>query len=167
MKTRILLAVCALVVFTGCQEHAHQEKGSAPEFVVQKSHQHDAEGFCKYKNVYGEFPGHKYAVEIVENEETGLVSAHFTDAHFEPTFVNASEIKLQFVIDGTPKAYVLARSEQEEGKPSIFTATDKDLAHLLSDGWKGEATANIEIDGSPFIAELKKISGEESAGHAH
>ena len=118
----------------------------------------------KHGGVIAEFPGHKYALEIIEDEATGLVTAFVTDAHFNPTEVDAQEVQLNFTVAGTPKTYTLTQTEQESGKPATFALTDAELAELICEGWQGDATASVTIGGVPHNAKLHP-SGEHS--HAH
>jgi len=118
----------------------------------------DGDHTPKYNETLVIFPGHKYAMEIIdEKETTGLVTAFLTDAHFDPVAVDATEVRLNFVIDGAPKQFILTRTEQEEGKPATFTLVSMELATLNCEGWEGDATARIEIGGVPFNAKMVKI----------
>ncbi|MDD3587240.1 MAG: hypothetical protein PHQ75_08650 [Thermoguttaceae bacterium] len=131
--------------------HGHEEKGHD-----ESTHTDHAEN-AKYKEVMVAFPGHKYAMEIIdEKETTGLVTAFLTNAHFEPVEVKADEVRLNFVIDGSPKSFILKRVPQESGKPATFTLTDKQLATLNCEGWQGKAIATVEINGVPFTSDLIK-----------
>lgn len=166
-----LVTVCCLVLFTqGCghsheheQDHARDRSMTSPN--TAKPDAHAALHAPKQGGVFAEFPGHKYAVEIIGDETTGLVTALLTNAHFEPIAVNSTEIQLNFVVNGTPKTFVLAvRAEQEEGKPAAFTLTDKELATLVCDGWQGDAAASVAVGGTQYNAKLVKLSGQ---GHVH
>ena len=168
MKTTIHLPLvcaalcCAGLLTQGCKDnHNH---GNTPAGATAQD-AHAALHKTKYNNVLVEFPGHKYSMEIIDDEATGLVTAFLTNAHFEPVAVDAKAVQLNFVVDGKPKAYTLTRSEQKEGKPAAFTLTDKDLAPLICDGWQGDATASVEIDGTPYTAKMKKLTGHED--HVH
>jgi uncharacterized protein YndB with AHSA1/START domain len=168
MKTTIYSSLVLVTIFcvVGCDKgHDH---GPAPKGGAVQTHDaHAALHTPKYNEVLVEFPGHKFAMEIIdEKETTGLVTAILTDAHFGPVAVDAKEVRLNFVIDGNPKTFTLTRTEQEEGKPATFTLTDKELATLNCEGWQGEATASVEIDGTPYSAKLVKLGGHDH-GHAH
>ena len=128
---------------------------------------HDHASMMKYNQVVVEFPGHKHSMEIAEDHDTGVVSAYLTDAHFAPTLVDANEVRLNFVVDGSPKSFTLARATQEAGKPATFTSDDSELAELICDGWKGQATATVEIDGKPNSATMKKVNAAHSHDHGH
>ncbi len=162
----ILLAI-SLGCWTGCTQ---QTPKPADEHA---GHDHGAEAHGshtpKHNQVLVEFPGHKYTMEITDDHDTGLVSAYLTDAEFENIDVDSKEVKLNFLVDGAPKSFVLTRAASESGKPVTFTSSDKDLEVLICDGWKGEATAVVEIAGSPNSAALKKLSGDDHSheGHSH
>ena len=154
-------AVCGLILLVqGCnQGHDH---GPASSGTGQDAHA--ALHQSKYNETVVEFPGHRYAMEIIdEKETTGLVTAFLTGAHFEPIEVDTKEVRLNFVADGQPKTFTLTRVEQEAGKPAMFTLTDMELATLNCEGWQGEATASVEVGGRPYSAKLVKLSG----GHVH
>jgi len=162
MKTTIhfpltfITASCLLFLAQGCnQEHDHR-----PALQSGSGHVHQ----LKYNETVVEFPGHRYSMEIIdEKETTGLVTAFLTDAHFDPVEVDATEVHLHFVIEGQPKTFTLTRVEQEECKPATFTLMDMELATLNREGWQGEATASVEVDGKPYNAKLVKVGG----GHVH
>ncbi len=136
---------------TDHEGHDHGEKGD------DKSTHTDHPENAKYKEVMVAFPGHKYSMEIIdEKETTGLVTAFLTNAHFEPVEVKADEVRLNFVIDGSPKSFILKRAPQESGKPATFTLTDKQLATLNCEGWQGKAIATVESNGVPFTSDLIK-----------
>jgi len=153
---------CAVLLVQGCDKHDH---GDAPAGRTAQD-AHAALHKSKYNEVLAEFPGHKYALEVIhEKETTGLVTAFLTDAHFSPVAVDATEVRLNFAASGNPKTYTLSRSEPEEGKPATFTLTDMELATLLCEGWQGDANAVVAIGGTPHSAKLVKLSGH--VGHEH
>ena len=166
-STLALVAICALVLFTqgcghGTGDHAHDHGTTSPNTSRQDTHA--ALHQPKRGEVFAEFPGHKYAVEITDNEATGLVTLFLTDAHFDPVTVVATEVRLNFTINGSPKVFTLLRAEQQEvDKPATFTLRDAELAALICDGWQGDATVAVEIGGVPFNAKLVRSSG----GHGH
>lgn len=170
MKQTILhcaLIGLAAIVICGCspQDSSSNSAGgtSAP------AAKHDEHGHqSKYNEVLVEFPGHKYAMEIIdEKETTGLVTAFITDAHFEPVAVDAQEVKLNFMIKGSPKTYTLTRAPQEAGKPATFTLTDMELATMNCEGWEGEATASVKIDGTPYNSKLVKLGHHDHGDGVH
>ena len=157
-STLALVAIgCVILLAQGCgkQDEHHHDDG----------HDHGSHATLhkpKYNEVMAEFPGHQYALEITDEKgTTGLVTAFLTDAHFEPTAVDAKEIRLNFVIDGKPKTYTLSRTEPEEGKPATFTLKDMELATLNCEGWQGEATVSVEIGGTPYSAKLIKLDSHD------
>lgn len=165
LRTNLALLGLAglLMICQGCSPgHDHATETSADGHVHPDS---------RYNEVLVEFPGHKYAMEIIdERETTGLVTAFMTDAHFEPTAVDSQEVRLNFVVDGKPKSFMLSRTPQEAGKPAIFTLTDMELATLICEGWQGEATAVVEIGGVPYNSKLVKLSEHDhdsEDGHTH
>ena len=128
----------------------------------------------KYNQIVVVFPGHKYAMEIIENTEedgsvTASVTAFLTNAHFAPIAVDAQEVKLDFLVDGNASSYTLKREVQEPGKPATFTATDKELAVLCCEGWKGDAMATVEINGVPYSQKMVKLNvgAHDHADHDH
>lgn len=161
----MIVAVLGLAV--GCGEHSHNEEGghSHAPAVAPATDAHAALHATRYNEVLVEFPGHKYAMEIIDDETTGLVTAFLTDAHFAPCAVDAQEVRLNFVVGGQPKVFTLARSPQEAGKPATFTLTDTELATLNCEGWEGTAMAMVEIGGVPYQAPLVKLS--QHGDHDH
>jgi len=156
MKTTIYttLIFCLILFVQGCgHDHDGTSSGRPGEDAHAALHQ------PKYKETLVEFPGHKYAMEIIDDEETGLVTAFLTDAHFDPIEIDTKEVRLHFMVDGKPKTYTLTRAEQESGQPAAFTLLDKELATLNCEGWQGEATASVEIGGTPYSAKLVKFDG--------
>jgi len=153
LKTNLVLLGLAglLMIFQGCADHGHDHTAE----TSGGGHVHPD---SRYNEVLVVFPGHSYAMEIIdEKETTGLVTAFLTDAHFEPTTVDAQEVRLNFIVAGTPKS---------------FTLIDMELATLICEGWQGEATAVVEIGGVPYNSKLVKLSehdhdhdGED--GHTH
>ena len=166
-STFALVALCcASILVQGCKES--REHGTAPASGTTSSGTagHDHAHQSKYNEVLVEFPGHKFAMEIIdEKETTGLVTAFLTDAHFDPVEVDTKEVRLNFMIDGKPTSYTLFRAEQESGKPATFTRTDMELATLLCEGWQGDATASVMINGTPYSAKLVKLAGHENHDH--
>ena len=148
-------------------EHADHDHAGHDHYDGGSHGGHDHASMMKYNQVVVEFPGHKHSMEIAEDHDTGVVSAYLTDAHFAPTLVDANEVRLNFVVDGSPKSFTLARAAQEAGKPATFTSDDGELAELICDGWKGQATAMVEIDGKPNSATLKKLNAAHSHDHSH
>ena len=128
---------------------------------------HDHASMMKYNQVVAEFPGHRHAMEIAENHDTGIVSAYLTDAHFNVTRVDTQEIKLHFVVHGSPKSFTLIRVPHEAGKPATFSSGNTELRELICQGWKGQATAHVEIDGRPNSATLKKLDAPHDHGPEH
>jgi|GEM_PF-2424425 len=174
LETNLLILglIGTLMILQGCTPGHNENDGH--DHAAETSgggHGHDVKILSKYKEVVVEFPGHKYAMEIIdEKETTGLVTAFVTDADFEPTEVDAREVRLNFMVDGKPKTLILTRIPQETGKPAIFTLTDMELATLICEGWRGEATATIEIGGIPYNSKLVKLSQHDDNGkhdHAH
>ena len=171
--TLALVAICMIFATQGC-DHAsdhdgHDHATTAPAGNAQSAQDaHAALHQTKFNNVLVEFPGHKYAMEIIDDDDTpGLVMAFLTDAHFTPVAVDAQEVRLNFVVDGAPKTYILLRTPQEAGKPAVFMLTDTELAPLICEGWQGEATASVEIGGTPYNAKLVKLGGHDHEGHDH
>jgi hypothetical protein len=162
--TMIFVTLCCAILLTqGCGDN--HDHGTAPAGTAAQD-AHAALHKTKYNEVLVEFPGHKYAMEIIdEMETTGLVKAFLTDAHFNPVAVDTKEVQLNFMVEGQPKAYTLTRIEQASGEPATFTFTDKDLATLICEGWQGEATASVEIGGTPYKAKMVKLAGHDA--HAH
>ena len=159
----IITLCCTILLTQGCKDDHDHNHGTAPAGQDAHAALHKP----KYNEVLIEFPGHKYAMEVIHDETTGLVTAFLTDAHFEPVAVDAKEVRLNFVVDGKPKTYTLTRTEQETGKPATFTLTDKDLAVLTCDGWQGEASASVEVGGTPYKAKMVKLGGHDEHDHAH
>jgi len=182
LRTNLALLglVGLLMIFQGCDrdypdkgdpghDHAAETSATTPEGTpANVPHVHPNP---KYNEVLVVFPGHIYAMEIIdEKETTGLVTAFLTDAHFEPTAVVAQEVRLNFIVDGKPKAFTLTRTPQEAGQPATFTLTDMELATLICEGWQGEATAVVEIGGVPYNSKLVKLSAHDhdgEDGHTH
>ena len=168
MNLIFLGLVGTLMIFQGCtsKKDVHGDNHAAET----SADAHPAH-ITKYNEVLVEFPGHKYSMEIIdEKETTGHVTAFITDAHFEPTDVDAKEVKLNFMVDGKPKTFALARVPQEVGKPATFTLTDMELATLICEGWQSDATASAEIGGVPYNSKLVKLSEhdhEGENGHTH
>ena len=170
MKTTILTplayitATCLVFLTQGCdQKHDRgHDSGTVTSSGGAEPDAHAALHKTKYNEVLVEFPGHKYSMEIIdERETTGLVTAFLTDAHFDPVEVDAQEVWLNFMVDGNPKSFTLARSEQEAGKPATFTLTDMELATLICEGWQGDAMAMVEISGTPYNAKLDKLAAHD------
>ena len=156
------VVVCSLILFAqGCGQNScssdcdHDHGTPSANAAGHDNCVHEP----KYNNVIAEFPGHKYALEVIDDEATGLVTAFLTDAHFDPVSAEAQEVRLNFVIAGSLKTYTLTRIEQTAGKPMTFTLTDMGLATLICEGWQGNATALVEIDGAPYNAKLVKLDG--------
>ena len=184
--TLALVAICMIFAAQGCDhahDHANDHDGhdhatTAPDGTsknagnVQSTQDaHAALHKPKFNNVLVEFPGHKYAMEIIDDDKIpGLVLAILTDAHFTPVTVDAQEVYLNLVVDGNPKTYTLSRivrSIPKTGEPAAFTLTDTELAQLICEGWRGEATASVEIGGTPYNAKLVKLGGHNHEGHTH
>ena len=166
----IFVAIGSLLLFAqGCGQCGSTCVHDPAPAKTTKQDAHAALHKTKYNEVLVEFPGHKYAMEIIdEKETTGLVTAFLTNAHFEPIAVDAKEVRLNFVVDGNPKTYTLTRIETETDKPATFTLTDKELATLNCEGWQGEATATVDIDGTPYTAKMVKLGGHDHGdGHTH
>ena len=157
---------CMILFAPGCTKQTAHEHGPDCDHATASASCETEAHKPKYNQVLAEFPGHKYAMEIIDDEATGLVTAFLTNAHFEPTAVDAKEVRLNFLIVGKPKTFVLTRAEQEAGKPATFTLTDTELAELACDGWQGEAAASVEIGGVPYSAKLIKLADGEHS-HAH
>ena len=152
-----IVVSCLLLFVQGCGRGDAPISTSGTQNVG--GHGHDCP-LPKYNEVLVRFPGHSYALEIIdEKETTGLVTAFLTCAHFEPVEVDTQEVRLNFMIDGNPKAFTLTRIEQEPDKPATFTLTDMELATLLCEGWQGEARAMVEINGVPYRERLVKLEG--------
>ena len=159
--TLALATICCMILLTigcgdtcgpTCTDHDH---GSASTGAVACDGDHNP----KYNEILVEFPGHQYAMEIIdEKETTGLVTAFLTDAHFEPVAVDTQEVRLNFIVDGSPKVFMLGRVEQPDGEPATFTLTSMELATLCCEGWQGDATASVEINGVPYNAKLVKLA---------
>ena len=174
-NTMLFLALLCLVAFSQGCDKAKQTDDHGHDHAAAGDHDHATDSGhgghgshahqSKYKEVVVEFPGHKYAMEIIdEKETTGLVTAFLTDAHFGNIAVDATEVQLNFVIDGSPKSFTLTRAPQEEGKPATFTLTDMQLATLNCEGWQGDATATVNIGGTPYTSKLIKVGHHD---HAH
>ena len=146
-----LVAACCIAFFVqGCSPSSETGSGT----TLPSSDAHAALHKSQHGGVVAEFPGDKYALEVIDDETTGLVTAFLTDANFAPITVDTQTVQLNFVVEGVPKTYTLSRSETESGKPAAFTFTDTELAELICEGWQGEATASAEINGTPYNAKL-------------
>ena len=110
-----------------------------------------------YKQYYAGFPGHKYAVEVVTNEETNVVTAYLTDAHYAPVSVAANEITLQYIVDSAPQSVTLAKAETASGEALRYTLDNEALKTLLKGDACPEITVSVEVDGVPVTATLKKF----------
>jgi hypothetical protein len=130
----------------------------------------------KHNQVVVEFPGHKYSLEIAilkttekESSEERIVPTVFafvSDTHFEPLKIEAKEVRLNFVVDRKPKSFVLSpatidpRTEKEPKPQTIFKSNDPELVKLITDGWQGNATANMVVqvgrNSTPYTARLMK-----------
>ena len=152
-------AICLMMLVQGCdQGHDHASNAGSQS----SADAHAALHVTKYNEVLVEFPGHKYSMEIIdEAETTGQVTAFITDAHFDPVAVDTREVRLNFIVNGKPKTFTLARIEQKTGEPVTFTLTNMELATLICEGWQGDATAMVEISGTPYNAKLQKLSEHE------
>ena len=144
-----IAASCLLFLVQGCgRGHDH-----SPATQGGSRHLHPS----KHNATIVEFPGHKYAMEIIdEKETTGLVTAFLTDAHFEPIEVDVNEVQLNFTVDSQSRTFTLTRIERELGEPATFTLLDMELATLNCEGWQGEATASVEIGEVTYSAKLLK-----------
>ena len=148
-----LVAVCCLVLFVpGCPGGDKSDKSAGT--AVPSGDAHAALHVSKHGGAVAEFPGHRYALEVISDEDTGLVTAYLTDAHFNPVNVDTQTVRLDFVVGGAPKTYTLTRIETTPGTPAAFTFTDATLTELICDGWQGEATASVEIGNAPHKAKL-------------
>jgi len=165
--TLACIAVSCLLLFVqGCGD----APTSTPTAQNGGAHHHDCSDLHrpKHNEVLVTFPGHTYALEIIdEKETTGRVTAFLTCAHFEPVEVDTQEVRLNFVVDGSPRTFLLTRIEDEPGKPATFTLVDMELATLLCEGWQGEARAVIEVNGMPFTERLVKLGCGEHCDHGH
>ena len=160
--TLTFAAVCGLLLLVqGCDKgHDHApagQSGTEPDA-------HAALHTTKYNETLVEFPGRMYAMEIIDDEKTGLVTAFLSDAFFNPIEVDTKEVRLNFVVNGQPKTFTLTRIEQETGKAATFTLTDMELATLNCEGWQGDATASVEIGGTPYRAKLVKVGEHDHDG---
>jgi len=162
--TSVFVTVFCLILFVQGCNHNHSVHEQSTGTTADDAHA--ALHKPKYNNVLAEFPGHKYALEIIDDETTGLVTVFLTDAHFESIAIDATEVQLNFIIEGAPKVFTLIRTEQEAGKPATFTLTDPELAALICEGWQGNAIASVEISGKPNNAKLIKL-GEQGGQHVH
>ena len=138
-----------------------------------------------YNQVVVEFPGHSYLLEIavkpvketIDGEERMVQSvfAYAFDTHFEPLKIDTQEIRLNFVVDRRPQSFVLLpekidpRLERDRKPQSIFGLKDPDLVKLISEGWQGNATANMQVmigrNRTPFTARL--IPAKDYKPHRH
>jgi len=152
----LIIIGCLLLFAQGCKDD-HDHGSAATQATNGDNHA------ASHGRVVAEFPGHRYAFEIISVEATGLVTALITDAHFEPVPVDASEVQLNCIVEGTPKTYTLTRTNPDN-TPATFTLTDAELVKLLiGDGWKN-ATASVKIGGEPNTA---KLSTPSEHNHAH
>ena len=155
---QILLVACCTI---GCPKKQEQDPSQAYEA-------HQALHRAKYNQVLVEFPGHKYSMEIIYGGEPGnQVVAFLTDAHFETVNVDADEVKLDFAVNEKPKTFILARVSQDGGQPAKYVLDDKELAGLIKDGWEVEATAHVQIGGTPYSAKLVDLSKHDYPNHDH
>ncbi len=150
--------------------------------------QHDHAAFKpKHGWITVEFPGHKFALEIVEavkpgekeGEKIELVRTFLTDAHYEPVAADVKEVKLFFTVNGKTKQYALPRLKEEpkkDAKPDVpqyitFESVDAELVKLVCEGWKGNAVASMTVGKTPYKANLVKVAkddkGDAHKGHKH
>ena len=98
---------------------------------------------------------HEYHAEVLADHDTGKVTLFLTDAKFQPIAVDVKEVRLNLMVDGKPKQYVLKVAETiGPDQPIPFTLTDVELAELLEEGWAGEARVAVELDGAPYTGAL-------------
>jgi hypothetical protein len=173
---RFLIAglIAAMMIFPGCTPKDSQNSTSESGHHEGDGHVHGGGHADLHQPIYNEvvafFPGHTYALEITAKEESGEVLGYLTDPHFQPTKTDTQEILLTFRASNPQLSYTLKRKADEEGKPAIFTLTDSKLAETLCDGWEGEATASLKVNGKDFETRLEKRSAShhhEHDGHAH
>jgi hypothetical protein len=173
MKTTInytltLIAVCGLFLFVqGCGHTCGPDCDHAHSTSRATGHDDcDGDHTPRYGETLVVFPGHSFAMEIIDEKgTTGLVTAFLTDAHFDPVEVDTQEVRLNFIIDGTPTTFTLTRIETAAGEPATFTLVDMQLATLNCEGWEGEANARVMINGVPFSSRLIQLDGHH--GHSH
>lgn len=166
-------AVCLALFVLGCgrvdsragdeHEHGQHEHGA---------HEHgESWALAKHGQTAALFPGGAYALEVTGDEASGLVTAYLTDARFEPLEADAAQIRLNFAADGAPESFTLTRKENTASGEAVFTVTDRQLAELIHDGWRGTAAAWTAIGGSPYSAELVRLGSrdhhDDHGGHDH
>lgn len=166
----ILFALCPIAFAQGPAKHFDGD-----------GHDHGNKNRPKHNQVAAEFPGHKYSIEIAVKEmkeKVGdkdivvpVVFAHVTDAHFDPIFVEAKEIRLNFIVDKKPKSFVLLpvkvdpKAEKDSKRPSVFELKDPALAKLISAGWTGNAMVAMQVGKTPYNAKLMKAKEIKSHNH--
>ncbi|MCL1894178.1 MAG: hypothetical protein FWG02_08100 [Holophagaceae bacterium] len=154
---QILIVACCVV---GCNKKQEVDQQQAIDA-------HQALHTTKYNQVLVEFPGHKYSMEIIVEEESHEVTAFLTNAHFEVVDVSANEVKLDFIVASKPKSFTLVRTPQDDGQPVKFILKDAELATLIKDGWEVEASAFVVIDGKDNVGKLADLRKKDSAAHDH
>lgn len=176
----LLLMLCLTV---GC-EHRHQEgcghdhgdcghdhdavtsEGTAPvaaDAVVSENSTtteadaHAAAHVPPHKQFFAEFPGHKYALELILDENSDKVTVLLGNAHFEPLAMAVETVELQAMVENAPKVFTLTKGETADGEILKYELTDASLKTLLLETEGKGISVKFELDEAPFTTELKKF----------
>jgi hypothetical protein len=152
-------AVVALIGFSGCGKtktpaktggghahaHGHGEKGPHGGNAVELG------------------KGHKYHVEMVDDDDAGSVSIYILDGELKKEVpIEAAEITLNVTVKGKPEFFKLAASGAKDGKASRFDSTDKRLFEIIEGevDEKAKGRLSVTIGGEQMTAEFKSFEHE-------
>ncbi|MDO4583211.1 MAG: hypothetical protein Q4D62_03810 [Planctomycetia bacterium] len=148
----------------GCgHDHGESVTSVAPDAIAatnpatSEADAHAAAHVPPHKQFFAEFPGHKYALEVILDENSDNVTGLLGNAHFEPIAVAVETVDLQAMVDGTPKVFTLTKVATAEGEVLKYELADAALKTLLQSAEIKGVSAKFELEGTPFTAELKKF----------
>ena len=163
----LLLTSTALLAF-GCSDTKTVDRPSPAQtahgdddHAVKDGHGHDVGPNGGPLAILG---SHEFHVEVLADEDTGIVRALMTDSEFKPVETVAKSLSINMVLGGKASQFTLDYADNTS--PVEFQATDKALAEAIHDGWEGEARVVIEISGSPCTGALAAPEGGHE-GHDH
>jgi hypothetical protein len=174
--SRILLALCALVLAAGCGERgpANSKRGGDSGKTQGKvadhghDHAHCLEGPHGGQLIELE---HAYHAEIVADEKNHQVTVYLLDGKAKDAVSIARdepEIFINAVVDGKSTPHRLTASPQSadpEGQASRFELTDVPLFEALFEKEGGKGSLRVMIGGKQFVGQIEHCEHDEHEHH--
>lgn len=163
------LAMLSLALMVGCSDKKGTDAGNSQSTGANKEDKHaDHEAHAgPHKGQIIELGHtHEYHAELVENDETKLITIYILDGKMKELAIEPTTITMNLMVDGETKSFELTAEGVNDGKASQFNAADESLFEALH-VHEAEGKLNVIIGGTPFSGKVEHHDHDDQDDHGH